>query len=97
MFSIISCNDDDEVVVTPQQEKTIAGLVSSDPDYSILVTALTRTNLVGTLDGTGQFTVFAPNNAAFNTFFASLGATVNVNNVNVDVLKNVLLISLMVD
>jgi len=91
MFSIISCNDDDEVVVTPQQEKTIAGLVSSDPDYSILVTALTRTNLVGTLDGTGQFRVFAPNNAAFNTFFASLGATVNVNNVNVDVLKNVLL------
>jgi uncharacterized surface protein with fasciclin (FAS1) repeats len=91
MFSIVSCNDDDEVVVTPQQEKTIAGLVLSNPDYSTLVTALTRTNLVPTLDGSGQFTVFAPNNAAFSTFFASLGPTVNVNTVDVGVLKNVLL------
>ncbi|MEM0544094.1 fasciclin domain-containing protein, partial [Flavobacterium sp. j3] len=53
--------------------------------------ALTRTNLAGTLDGSGQYTVFAPTNAAFTTFFTSLGANVTVNNVDVNVLKAILL------
>jgi uncharacterized surface protein with fasciclin (FAS1) repeats len=87
-LTIFSCSDDDNN--TPAQQ-TITDIAVANPDLSILVTALTRTNLAGTLDGSGQFTVFAPTNAAFNTFFTSLGAGVNVNNVNVDVLKAVLL------
>ena len=87
-LTIFSCSDDDNN--TPAQQ-TITDIAVANPDFSILVTALTRTNLAGTLDGSGQFTVFAPTNAAFNTFFTSLGAGVNVNNVNVDVLKAVLL------
>lgn len=88
-LSFTSCSDDDE---TPAPtSNTITSIAVSNPDFSTLVTALTRTNLAATLDGTGQFTVFAPTNAAFDTFFASLGANVNVNNVNVDVLKNILL------
>lgn len=84
-----SCSDDDENNVT--QPQTIADIAIAGEDFSILETALTRTNLVATLDGTAQFTVFAPTNAAFNTFFASLGANVNVNNVDVNVLKAILL------
>lgn len=84
-----SCSDDDDNNVT--QPQTIADIAIAGEDFSILETALTRTDLVATLDGTTQFTVFAPTNEAFNTFFASLGANVNVNNVDVNVLKSILL------
>ncbi|WP_396156892.1 fasciclin domain-containing protein [Flavobacterium sp.] len=87
-LTVFSCSDDDD---NAPAQQTITDIAVANPDLSILVTALTRTNLAGTLDGAGQFTVFAPTNAAFNTFFTSLGAGVNVNNVNVDVLKAVLL------
>lgn len=83
-----SCSDDDNNSTQPQ---TIADIAIAGEDFSILETALTRTDLVSTLDGTAQFTVFAPTNEAFNTFFASLGANVNVNNVDVNVLKSILL------
>jgi uncharacterized surface protein with fasciclin (FAS1) repeats len=86
-ISVVSCNDDDET--TPQQ--TIADIAIATPDFSILETALTRTNLVSTLDGSGQYTVFAPTNDAFNRFFESLGSSVTVDNVDVDVLKGILL------
>jgi len=44
---------------------TIVDLVSADPDFSMLVTALKAAGLVDTLAGTGPFTVAAPTNAAF--------------------------------
>lgn len=84
-----SCSDDDDNNST--QPQTIADIAIAGEDFSILETALTRTDLVATLDGSAQFTVFAPTNEAFNTFFASLGANVNVNNVDVNVLKSILL------
>ena len=87
-LTIFSCSDDDNN--TPAQQ-TITDIAVANPDLSILVTALTRTNLAGTLDGSGQYTVFAPTNAAFTTFFTSLGANVTVNNVDVNVLKAILL------
>ena len=87
-ISTIACDSDDDAAPAPQ---TITDIAVANPDFSILVTALTRTDLAGVLDGPGQFTVFAPTNTAFNTFFASLGSNVNVNNVNVDVLRNILL------
>ena len=90
-LTIFSCSDDDNN--TPAQQ-TITDIAVANPDLSILVTALTRTNLAGTLDGSGQFTVFAPTNAAFTTFFASISTPTNVvtvNNVDVNVLKAILL------
>ena len=84
-----SCSDDDDNNST--QPQTIADIAIAGEDFSILETALTRTDLVATLDGTAQFTVFAPTNEAFNTFFVSIGASVNVNNVDVNVLKSILL------
>ena len=44
---------------------TIAGIVSSDPNFSTLLAAVKAAGLVSTLSGTGPFTVFAPTNAAF--------------------------------
>merc|ERR1712195_278968 len=46
-------------------ERTIVQLVSSDPELSTLVAALTAAQLTDTLSG-GSFTVFAPTNKAFS-------------------------------
>jgi uncharacterized surface protein with fasciclin (FAS1) repeats len=60
-----SCDDDDpEPVVTTN---TITDIVVNGNDFSTLETAVLRTNLAGTLSSAGPFTVFAPDNAAFNT------------------------------
>lgn len=53
----------------------IVGHASNNPDFSILVQALVKANLVGALNGTGPFTVFAPTNAAFNALFSTLGVS----------------------
>ena len=45
--------------------KTIVVVAGSNPDFSTLVTAVTKAGLVKTLAGPGPFTVFAPTNAAF--------------------------------
>ena len=50
---------------TPPGGKTIVELAVATPDLSTLVTALTAAGLVGTLNGVGPFTVFAPTNEAF--------------------------------
>jgi uncharacterized surface protein with fasciclin (FAS1) repeats len=57
----------------PRPEETIVDVAAGNPDFSILVTALTETGLAGALDGKGQFTVFAPTNAAFEALAAELG------------------------
>lgn len=51
----------DEAAVTG----TIVDVASAGPDFSTLVAALTAADLVGTLNGEGPFTVFAPTNDAF--------------------------------
>jgi transforming growth factor-beta-induced protein len=56
-----------ETPVTPVQ-KTIAGIASADTTFSILVAALNKAGLVATLNGTGNFTVFAPKNAVFRKY-----------------------------
>ena len=43
----------------------IVQIAVADPDLSTLVAALTKANLVTTLEGAGPFTVFAPTNEAF--------------------------------
>lgn len=87
-ITVLSCSDDDN---NSNQPQTIADIASANADFSTLVTALNRTGLTSVLDGSGQFTVFAPTNAAFQSFFTSLGAGVTVNNVDENVLKSILL------
>jgi uncharacterized surface protein with fasciclin (FAS1) repeats len=44
---------------------TIVDVASANPDFSTLVSAVTKADLASTLSGPGPFTVFAPTNAAF--------------------------------
>ena len=55
----------DTVLIPPKSSKNIVELALGTPSLSTLVTALKAGNLVGALQGTGPFTVFAPTNAAF--------------------------------
>ncbi len=65
-----ACNKDDDA--TPTTEQTIVEVASADPQFSTLVAALQRVNLVSTLEGAGPFTVFAPTNAAFTALGVNL-------------------------
>lgn len=51
---------------------TIVDLAISNPNFSILVEALVKADLVETLKGSGPFTVFAPSNDAFEALFEQL-------------------------
>jgi uncharacterized surface protein with fasciclin (FAS1) repeats len=48
-----------------RNSNTIVDIAAGNPDFSILVTAVTEAGLAETLSGEGPFTVFAPTNAAF--------------------------------
>ena len=64
---VFSCSDDDDSTF-PSKSTTIVDFVTKNPDYSSLLAALKRADLITTLSGTGNFTVFIPNNAAFDAF-----------------------------
>jgi transforming growth factor-beta-induced protein len=51
---------------------TVVDLAINNPEFSILVEAVVKAELVETLSGAGPFTVFAPTNAAFEALFATL-------------------------
>ena len=63
-----SCSNDDDDNTYEPQSTTITSLAAASGDLSILVSALQRTGLDTTLDTAGAFTVFAPTNAAFESF-----------------------------
>lgn len=54
---------------------TIVDVAGGNPDFSILVAAVTKAGLAETLSGTGPFTVFAPTNAAFEATLKDAGLT----------------------
>ncbi len=58
----------DKVLLPP----TVVGIALGNPEFSILVEAVVKADLVGTLNGAGAFTVFAPTNAAFQELFTTL-------------------------
>lgn len=69
-FGMVACNQDDDE--TPVEEQTIAEYAAGNPNFSTLVSALNRTGLTATLNGSGTFTVFAPTNAAFTALGVDL-------------------------
>lgn len=79
MFFLAACSDDDDNNVEPVQpvEKSIVEIATSDDNFSILVEALSKADLVDALSADGPFTVFAPTNAAFEMLFETL----NVNGI----------------
>lgn len=81
-MTFTSCNDDDDNGgTTPPAGPTqnIVEIAVASPQYSILVGALTATGLDATLAGPGPFTVFAPDNDAFNSFFDDAGIPAGTN------------------
>lgn len=87
-FVSISCNnDDDDSQQTPQ---TIVSIAKANPDLSSLVAALEKADLAATLNSSGSYTVFAPNNKAFSAFLSANGYA-NLNAVPVAALKEILL------
>lgn len=79
IFLITACKDSDD---DPQN---IVQLAQGDANLGTLVRALERTDLVGVLNGSNEFTVFAPTNAAFSALFTALstpGNTVTVENID---------------
>lgn len=88
-LGITSCSDDDDNNPTPPTN-TIADFVASNDDYSSLEAALDKAGLTATLAGQGDFTVFAPNNAAFAAFLTANGFA-SLDDVPTSLLTNVLL------
>lgn len=66
VFTGISCTESDkvEIVRLPSIMET---LNADEANYSILRDALVKTGLSGTLSGAGSYTIFTPNNAAFQS------------------------------
>ena len=82
---MFSCSDDDTA-----KNNSIAAIASNAPQFTTLVDALQRTDLVQTLDQSGTYTVFAPTNDAFATFLSDNGFS-NLDAVPVATLKEILL------
>jgi transforming growth factor-beta-induced protein len=70
--------------------ETAVAVNAQTGEFDHLIAAVVRTNLVSTLDGHRQFTVFAPTDAAFERLFAALGVS-SVDQIPVDTLRSVLL------
>jgi len=92
LFLSVSCEKEDDPMEqneTPS-EMTIAEIASSNDDFSILVEALVKADLVNTLSGEGNFTVFAPDNSAFMNLFDDLGVN-GIEDLSAEALKPILL------
>lgn len=67
--------------------KTIAGIASGNPDFSLLVAAVIRAGLLDVVSGPGKYTVFAPTNAAFQA--AGFNTVDDINEAPQDVITEV--------
>jgi len=81
----------DAVLLPEEDSNTIADIAVADSNFSILVDALTRANLVDAVaDSEASLTVFAPTNDAFSALLTDLGLG-SIDEVPVDDLTNILL------
>src|SRR5688572_385847 len=85
---LVACDDDDDDGMMATQN--IVALAQANNNLSSLEAALTRfPDLVTTLSGSGQFTVFAPSDQAFQDLLSAVGQT-SLNDIPDDVLRDVL-------
>jgi transforming growth factor-beta-induced protein len=87
-----SCEDDkDDIIIDiPHTEKSVVQIASDDENFSLLVEALTKADLVSALEGDGPFTVFAPTNTAFENLFTQLGVN-GIDDLSAEALTPILL------
>jgi transforming growth factor-beta-induced protein len=91
MVLISSCNkDDDDPAPEPKTSQSIVEIATTTDDFSTLVEALTKANLVTALQADGPFTVFAPTNQAFENLFTKLGVN-GIDDLSAEALTPILL------
>ena len=76
---------------TEEPTLTIVGLAIGNEDLSTLANAVVRAGLMGTLNGEGEFTVFAPTNEAFAAALEELGVTFDDLIADQELLESILL------
>jgi len=86
LLLVSSCKEDEPIA----EPLTIVETAQANPDLSLLVEAVVAANLVDALNS-GTFTVFAPNNAAFQTLLDSDPTWNTISDIPVSVLTSVLL------
>ena len=77
-------------VMFPPTMNLVELALSFDPEFSILVQAVVKADLVDVLANGGPFTLFAPTNDAFVALLGELGAS-SLDDISVEVLTQVLL------
>lgn len=88
--TMFSCSNDDDTPIIIPENNSIAAIASRAPQFTTLVNALERANLVETLDSEGSYTVFAPTNSAFNSFLTDNNFN-SLEDIPIPVLREVLL------
>lgn len=90
LFTVSSCSSDDDNNIDYAPTNSIVELAQATPELSSLVTALVKyPDLVNLLSTDGTYTVFAPNNNAFENLLNAIGQT-SIDDIPEDVLKTVL-------
>jgi transforming growth factor-beta-induced protein len=79
----------DKVLLPPNPSNSIVDIAMGDENFSTLVQAVVKSGLAETLSGEGDFTVFAPTNAAFEALFTELGITFD--DLSADQLRDIIL------
>ncbi|MGM0504817.1 MAG: fasciclin domain-containing protein [Bacteroidota bacterium] len=91
-LTFTSCDDDDDEImnVNDEQLENVVEIAVADESFTSLVAALSKADLVSTLEGNGPFTVFAPTNDAFNALLSDLGVS-SLDELTADQLEPILL------
>ncbi|MCF8379542.1 MAG: fasciclin domain-containing protein [Bacteroidales bacterium] len=82
----------DEIILP----STVVDFAISNPNFSILVEAVVKADLVDALNAEGPYTVFAPTNAAFEKLFSALNVT-GIQDLTAETLKPILLYHVLGD
>lgn len=85
LIFLTSCNKDDD---EPAATNTITDIVVAGSSFTTLESAVLKANIQATLSGAGPFTVFAPDDAAFN---ASGITTAAINSLTTAQVQSILL------
>jgi transforming growth factor-beta-induced protein len=93
LFFLSSCSDEETVDGQPGVSgatQSVVEIATTNNDFTTLVEALMKADLVSALEGEGPYTVFAPTNDAFNQLFADLGVD-GIDDLSAEALRPILL------
>lgn len=79
-FVFASCDDDDDGSGDPDNGQNLVQVAGENTDLETFVTALQASGLTPAFEGTDQFTIFAPSNAAFADLGDQLGELLEQDN-----------------